>query len=226
MSTGRAHWLNRWLEFTKKCARYALEGLDGEWILRFHPNGGGIVVVRAFQISVTAFAVAIAFDSYLQPNRAFRLDPTELAATLRLHWTWLGAMFGATYAALYSRFAAQWTYLAGLYNQLMAAEEEEPRAAIPAARREKRVLRWAAFIEDAVAMHLSTKSSYASVIASLLADPEIAREYRTSSADEPNRLARLESRLQKALGLTQFMSLSPGSSEIDPLTKLGPSAGS
>ena len=197
-----------------KIARGALKLLDGEWILGLLPNSGGVVAFRALLISVEVFILAIGIDSYLRPGRALTFDPVAFASTVREHWAWLGAMFGATYAALYSRFAAQWTYLAGLYNQLMAAEEQELRASLPPDRRAKRVLRWAAFIEDAVAMHLSVKASYSSVIATLLSDPEIREEYATSSADEPNRLARLEARLEKALGSTQFQALARPASSI------------
>jgi hypothetical protein len=31
---------------------------------------------------------------------------------------WIGAIFAAVYAALYARFASQWSYLAGVYNQM------------------------------------------------------------------------------------------------------------
>lgn len=67
-----------------------------------------------------------------------------------------GATFGATYAALYTRFSSQWTYLAGLYNQLMATQAHAPIDNDP--ERAGIYLAWeAAFIEDADDLHLSTK---------------------------------------------------------------------
>jgi hypothetical protein len=202
-----------------KLAKRAFSLVDGEWILRHYPNSGGVVAVRALLISLLAFSVAIGVDSYLAPESKLTFDPVALASAIRSHWTWLGAMYGAAYVALYSRFAAQWTYLAGQYNQLMAAEEAEPRATLPALRRSKRVLRWAAFIEDAVAMHLSAKASYSSVIATLLVDPEIRDEYATSSIDEPNRLQQLEARLLRSLGADQLSAISTAGTKKLPTSR-------
>jgi hypothetical protein len=74
---------------------------------------------------------------------------------------------GATYIALRGRFSDQWRYLAGVYNQIKAAE----------CRRdiEKEALReWkAGFVEDAVEVHLARKRIYAQVIVNWLREPAV-----------------------------------------------------
>ena len=71
---------------------------------------------------------------------------------------WIGPIFGGVYLALYARFAAQWTYIAGMYNQIMTAAATGPNY-------HKVKAQWAAaFIEDADNLHLALKSSIAPVI--------------------------------------------------------------
>ena len=106
-------------------------------------NGGDVILFRSAGITLLGWALISPFcDSY---------DFLRSAA-----------LFGATYAALYTRFSSQWTYLAGVYNQIKAAQarmdptNEEARRAIA---------EWkAAFIQDSDALHLATKRLFAETV--------------------------------------------------------------
>jgi hypothetical protein len=118
---------------------------------------------------------------------------------------WVGAIFAATYAALYTRFSSQWSYLAGLYNQLMATQIATPGLERPEddTERARCVLyrTWkAAFIEDALDVHLALKPSFAMVIAGMVADPAIRLEFVTTAKDGAARMKRLEKGLRRVLG--------------------------
>lgn len=148
--------------------------LDGEWVLRFLPNGGTAVIVRTVQLSTLAFLLAIGVDSYLDPKAHLAFDWAQFLATVKAHLTWFGVLFGGIYVALYSRFSSQWSYLAGLYNSLMQLECQEPRSELKDdAKLERRAMAWAAFIDDAWTMHLAAKPSFSSAIRTLLSDERI-----------------------------------------------------
>jgi len=86
----------------------------------------------------------------------------------------LGAFIAALYAALYARFAAQWTYLAHLYNQISQTEARnisDPKA-------EPVIAQWkAGFPEDAEELHLATKSLFASVLKRWGDDPQVKKSF-------------------------------------------------
>lgn len=74
---------------------------------------------------------------------------------------------GAVYASLYARFASQWSYLAGVYNQIKAAECGQKCDRIALAE-------WkAGFIEDAEDLHLARKPVFASIIHAWVKDAEV-----------------------------------------------------
>ena len=80
------------------------------------------------------------------------------------YWTWdpsaewYAVVFAGIYTALYARFASQWSYLAGLYNQIKNAETHD--GCLPGALADWK----AGFIEDADELHLASKPLFASVI--------------------------------------------------------------
>jgi hypothetical protein len=81
--------------------------------------------------------------------------------------TWFGAIFAAVYALLYARFSSQWTYLAGVYNQIKAAQVRDRPA-------KEALAEWkAGFIEDCDDLHLVRKDMFAS----------IAHEWLSSESD-------------------------------------------
>jgi hypothetical protein len=82
------------------------------------------------------------------------------------------------YAAYYSRFAAQWAYLSGVYNQIMQSQVQTCLETNGAEQQRSRLAMWkAAFIEDAESLHLARKPIFAGVISSMFADPAVCQCY-------------------------------------------------
>lgn len=170
-----------------------LQFLSAEWILKWWPNSGNIILFRAAWISVLVYGIAIVLRQYLAPGGSFAHEwpGPAIAHTM----PWFGAIYAGIYAALYARFASQWTYLAELHNQIMAAAKQSNST-----RRSRRVLTtWqAGFIEDAETLHLATKPMFAAVIRSLLSKPEVRRHYVRWTAGGEARLNSLEWRVERA----------------------------
>jgi hypothetical protein len=146
-----------------KCISPIVTSLSFEWILTStkRPNGGEIVFLRALLIALWVYLLAIAIKHGVDPTRtrelSFREFEIEVCGTLPV----LGAILAAVYFALYARFAAQWTYLANLYNQIKEAEARtvDNGGAKPI------IAAWkAGFLEDAEELHLATKRVFAPIL--------------------------------------------------------------
>jgi hypothetical protein len=162
------------------------------------PNGGGAVVARATWLSGLLLLAYIALASKLEPNSTWQFCGPCFRALLRENLTLGGAIFAGAYAALYARFASQWTYLADLYNQIMATQVATGQA--DPIQQAKLSMWKAGFIEDAVAVHLATKPMYASVIVSMLSDNSVREAYVNTTAAGVSGLTKLETRLKSVLG--------------------------
>jgi len=94
-----------------------------------------------------------------------------------LHW--FGAIFASIYAALYTRFASQWSYLANLYNQIKQTEAQTAHGGDEA---KKYIEDWkAGFIEDAYELHLVGKPLFASIILAWGGMSEVKESYIASA---------------------------------------------
>jgi hypothetical protein len=110
----------------------------------------------------------MAVMNWLDPTRGSEFSWNELGAQTLAHVTWIGAIFATVYALLYSRFASQWTYLAGVYNQIKAVQLRDQVNGTVLAE-------WkAGFIEDCDDLHLLRKPMFAS----------IANEWITNGTDK------------------------------------------
>src|SRR2546429_9313137 len=94
--------------------------ISGEFLFTWpcrQANGGTIIFYRTLFVSLLLYSLALLLNKMLDPfiNLEFVIKDTL---------PWFGAIFAAEYAALYTRFSSQWTYLAGLYNQIKAAEAQ------------------------------------------------------------------------------------------------------
>jgi hypothetical protein len=169
-----------------------------DWLKK--PNGGTIIFLRSVWVSVIIYAVALLLHtgSYAEWTWEFwkwpcHIDFRQLKKDIADTVTWLGAIFAGVYVALYARFAAQWSYLAGEYNQirqtLVTTKEPDP----------DHLLLWrAAFIEDALDLHLATKPMFARYLKRMLHDyPEIANKFDSFAVDGPKRRRWLEKQLEK-----------------------------
>jgi hypothetical protein len=150
----------------KRALSCLFEFVSGEWMFRCgHPNGGTIIFLRSVWVSAIIYALALWLDS--GADWAWGIDCRRLQREITLHVPWLGAIFGAVYVALYARFASQWGYLAGLFNQIrqMLATWK------PSDGNADHLFLWqAGFIEDALDLHLATKPMFATFIGRLLDD--------------------------------------------------------
>ncbi|HYD52595.1 MAG TPA: hypothetical protein VEA99_08210 [Gemmatimonadaceae bacterium] len=172
--------------------------LDGEWILNRRENGGATIALRSLWTGTLLFLAAVAVNEAILPGGVFSLDAARAAVHERMDW--YGAILAGTYLAFHSRFSSQWTYLAGVYNQLMATMAQSPDDGTTPKRSETYALWKAAFIEDAEDLHLAGKASFAGVIASLLAEDAVRDAYRVATREGEQRVLRLEERVNSVLG--------------------------
>lgn len=113
------------------------------------------MVLRAVWIGVLGYFATIVVTELLRPNTAWVFSLTALRSAIFENLKVGGAIFAGAYTALYARFASQWSYLAGVYNQIMAAQV---RVAPPDSEGRRALEFWkAGFIEDAEDLHLATK---------------------------------------------------------------------
>jgi hypothetical protein len=181
-----------------------VEVLSGEFFLNSRPNGGTAVLLRSLWVTCLICLLALPLKCYLAKDTVLQFSFGQLKIELGEMLPWFGAIFAGAYAAFYSRFAAQWNYLASLYNQLMATSVGLNREQCD----EEGLANWyAAFIEDAQDLHLAGKSMFKSVIVNLLQDGDMVRAFLCSMPDGPTRLARLE----KSLG---FRATTPSNPEV------------
>lgn len=139
--------------------------ITGEFILKFMPNGGTAILFRSVFVSVYLYLLAVAAKSYTNESAILAFSPEQFRIEINSTIPWLGAIFGGIYAALYSRFSSQWSYLADLYNQQISAALSLTKDQL----NDDTFAIWqAAFIEDAVCMHLAIKPGFINAILGML----------------------------------------------------------
>lgn len=151
---------------------------SGEWILtRSGSNGGDVILLRSLIVAIELTGIALALHNVIDPEltepswTAFRTQLIEIAP-------WFAAATGAVYAALYARFSAQWSYLAGLYNQIKQAELEMAYTDPNHVTGLDRLAEWkAGYIEDAQALHLHAKENVAAVVHHWGKDPKVEHAF-------------------------------------------------
>ena len=175
---------------------------SGEFLLRNRPNGGSAVLLRSVFITALAYSLAIGIRSYTADHSTFAFSRVELFREINETLPWLGAIFAGSYAALYARFSSQWNYLASLYNQLMAVSVTIPEAD---GKANKTLVNWrAAFIEDALDLHLATKPMFATAIHAMLQEPDVRASLVMYTAGGLARVQALEAKLR-----VQFPDVTP-----------------
>lgn len=162
--------------------------LSGEWMLKIRSNGGTIVFLRALWVT----ALVMAATGLLNDDVVTKSSCRELATpALNPLLGFSGAVFVFAYTAFYARFASQWSYLANVYNQIMAAKLSGSRSLS--------MSRWqAGFIEDADELHLAEKPMFAGVILSMLKIPQVRHEFITGTAGGEIRLHKIEKAVRGA----------------------------
>lgn len=208
-------------------------GLTGEWILARHPNGGNVIAFRAVQVGLTIYIPAALIHSWAVAQWSFQFSLDAAAAEVASTLSWLGASIAAVYVALYTRFSAQWSYLAGFYNQIMALNIERspslpcPTISEPAPSTSKSSndldpsdndeseavnLWYAAFVEDALALHLATKTIFAETVWDLLERPSVQKIFdESATSGGATARANLQSKLR-----SKFPALRTTKNSADP----------
>jgi hypothetical protein len=172
---------------SSKPFHFLFQDLGWEFKGWMRPNGGFVVLVRSLWISIWLFLVVTGVYSFTGQNVSFKFHRETLVSLTHENIEWFGAIFGATYFALYSRFSSQWQYLADLYNQIQAVEQQSPRKDLSNQhQRKSRAIWWSAFIADAEELHLAMKPTFVVAIVTLLSESEIRQLHR---GDSPTALA-------------------------------------
>ena len=171
--------------------------LTAEFLLRFMPNGGKAVLLRSLLISTYIYLLAIGTKSFTADCSIFSFSLSQLLSEINSTIPWAGAIFGGVYIALYSRFSSQWSYLADLYNQQISAALFLTREELNG---DNFAIWQAAFIEDAVCMHLAKKPGFSNAILGMLKEEKtrnILEEEDVHFGKE--KVKRLEQSLEKAV---------------------------
>jgi hypothetical protein len=149
--------------------------LSGEFLLHWpirRANGGTIIFARATMITIIVYSGAIFVHETLDPSKTWEFSSLALRLAINTTLPWFAAVFAGTYAALYARFASQWSYLAGLYNLIKSTEAQSGISGHDAVISMK-----AGFIEDAEELHLALKQMYAALIRNWLSDLQVREEF-------------------------------------------------
>jgi hypothetical protein len=149
-----------------------LTALSAEFILDWRKsNGGAAIMFRSLWTSGLLFlALLLAKRCVDSLVGSYCLGPwpdcAELLALATKHSGLLLALIAGTYLAYYTRFASQWTYLAGVYNQIKGAEVANEAAEVAGKEPNKQALAdWkSGFIVDAWSLHLIAKPIFVNAV--------------------------------------------------------------
>lgn len=137
----------------------AFRWLSGEVLLSCWANCGTLIAFRSFWASCVICMAGLLLTNSLDPTRSAPPEWRELRAQVVAGLPGFATVLAATYAAFYTRFSSQWTYVAEVYNSIKAAEYST------AAGNGAALAEWkAGFIEDCEDLHLARKPSLATTI--------------------------------------------------------------
>ncbi|ABR91918.1 Hypothetical protein mma_1740 [Janthinobacterium sp. Marseille] len=139
--------------------------LVAEYVVVSRGNGGGVIILRAAIITIELLIASLIGIHLIDGTSFHSICDREFWKEVKEVTPWFAATYGAVYAALYTRFSSQWTYLASLYNQIKQAEFEYYSNKDRDESALHRLAEWkAGYIEDAFVMHLAKKGSVKQVI--------------------------------------------------------------
>ncbi|WP_421844159.1 hypothetical protein [Mycobacterium sp.] len=178
--------------------RWWTEVLAGEFFLRVWPNGGTAIFVRTLWIASLMYTGALLLRAVGYTDWSWGIDRHKLREEIAATTTWLGAIAGAVYTALYARFSSQWTYLANVYNQIKNAIVSAPGELGEERRHE--ISYWkAAFVEDAQDLHLVRKKMFAMAAWAWLQEAPVAEKFDSYTVGGTARRIRLQKLLRHEL---------------------------
>ena len=172
-------------------AQFVVHYLSFEFYLSGqNANGGTVIFLRAISITATLLLITMCLHNLISPDLVYPIKLVNFRHQLIQLAPWGAALFAGCYVALYTRFSAQWSYLANLYNMIKQAEISMKGTAAGQARddQEKILCEWkAGYIEDALELHLSSKSNVAAIIKSWGSSVEVEKEFRSNTFDGDKR---------------------------------------
>ncbi len=154
--------------------------------------------LRATLISLMLYMLAIGLKSSASEGAVLAFSYKQLLKEIADTVPWLGAIFGGAYAALYTWFSSQWAYLSDLYNHQMSIALTVNDHQFD----EETYTRWqAAYIEDAVSMHLETKMGISNVVYELLQDDGVRTALENDVHFGKEKVKKLTKRIEKVIGV-------------------------
>ena len=187
-----------------KAIKCVIEFVTWEWLLTraHHSNGSTVIITRAFLTAAELWIVALALRNVLDPSRSWTFSSIELRNQLIGTASWFATIFAALYVAYYARFSSQWTYLAGVYNQIKAAE---CKGSLDTGGKLALADWKAGFIEDAEELHLATKPMMAAIISVWAEDSETRDAFIKHVPGGKARLNGLLARIKEVLSRTSHV---------------------
>ena len=178
--------------------RKVVEALSSEWVLtKWHiPNGGAAVLLRALLSSLIVFFLVLVFLNLVDPARSWEFSFRTLRLQVIEKFPWFGVIFAGTYTAYYARFAAQWSYLANLYNSIKQTEAYEPNADVLADWK-------AGFIEDADSLHMVGKGTFVSIIKAWGAEKTVKECFITSAPGGKRRFEKIMKKVEESIDIVE-----------------------
>jgi hypothetical protein len=171
--------------------------LSAEFILTRRANSGSVVLLRALWSAFWIMVIAIILNSILDNGITCNPELTLIWKGFQAHPTWYAIVFAAVYTALYTRFANQWQYLAKLYNDLKVAEINHAKENTPLPAVTELLVKWqAAFVSDAIAMHLVSQDSFATAVGRYLDDQAVRKLFIDLNKEET--FKKVKQRLDRA----------------------------
>jgi hypothetical protein len=179
--------------------------LSGEWMLDGRPNGGTVIFLRALWVSSLVFLASVLVSVlWVCPESSCQLVAQLRHSAKSNFLPFAAGTFAFAYTALYARFASQWSYLANLYNQIMAVKvgmerDQASGGSGQTSMTPEALQKWqAGFIEDAEDLHLATKPMFAGVVLSMLAVDGVRDWFIKGAPGGERRLRILEARARLA----------------------------
>lgn len=170
--------------------------LSGEFILsEGRPNGGDVVVLRTLWVGSVIFFTLVVLRIWIAPTDGCCCFTHALGEAFKSAITGVETptIFGATYAAFYARFVSQWTYIANLYNQIKQAEVAAAGTAHGRKQQKLVLAQWkAAFIEDALTVHMASKQPMKGVVQAWYGDQLVRHQFLRHTPDALAKLAQLQ----------------------------------
>ncbi len=181
----------------RKPRRGLLWYLTLECLLEGYPNSAGVILIRTIVTTLQIFIFAFVLKNLAHPNWDVCVWPRALLKHGSENVPWLGAIAAVVYAAFYTRFSAQWAYLANLYNQIVQTEIGLQN--IPSSDSESKsqelLNNWkVAFIDDAETLHLCRKKCFASIIVRWAEEPGMRDLFIKDLPGEGDRFDRILAR--------------------------------